>query len=857
MKVWFKRIVVGAVALFIVALLGGAIFLLTFDPNAYKNKVQEMVAERYQRTLFINGDISLSLFPRIGLSVKDVSLSNRDSTSVFASIEHARVAVAIWPLLSDNLVVDHISISGFRAWVTRSKEGVLNFQDLLDGPVADAVAASPKAGTSGAVGAPAAAAGTVTDQVNDLLTPRAATMNIDIAGLELKDGEVHFADAQKGHAGRISGVQLNTGRVTFDQPFDVTLKGLLLAESPAADARFQGQALLRLDRGQSRYAAQKLNVQISGKLADLQAQSITLQGNVAYSAANRFFDATGLSLGLQGSIGGSAPVSDLAVTLAAPQLKVDPSRAQLEVQRLALRATGKTPTESFDVAFDAPNLFVSPEQARGDSVSGTVKITGDSVLGVAVEMAGLGGNARQLTLKEVKVDGTYKQTDRLMRINMVSPVRWNADTTELGLTAIKGDVKIDAETLGPSGFEFPLIGSVLVNLDKQSVGSDLNAVLNGNPLSFSTRVSGFEKPAIRLSLQADELDFDKLFPVQSAPEAPSSVKKNDETAAGPAGEQAAVVRAPDAASATPLDLTVLDSIDLVATARVGRVAGRGLEASDLVLDAKAGKGRLEISQLSAKLYEGMLTGKATATSKNALGLQLNLAGVSVGPLMAAATGHDRLTGTGVLRVNLKTQAQMVDALLPALGGTAQIALRDGAVKGFNLQQTLVEISEALSKVSRGKLPDFSAKYDLSRETQFTSLDANLNFVNGVGTLTKLAVEAPLLRVTQGSPAVVDLANKTLDVVANVRVVNTTRGQGGPDLSRLRGITIPVRVQGPFSDIGYGVDVASMVSGSARQALEQGLKDIIQQKVAPSGSSPDKPADQVKDLGNTLKGLLGR
>jgi hypothetical protein len=41
-------------------------------------------------------------------------------------------------------------------------------------------------------------------------------------------------------------------------------------------------------------------------------------------------------------------------------------------------------------------------------------------------------------------------------------------------------------------------------------------------------------------------------------------------------------------------------------------------------------------------------------------------------------------------------------------------------------------------------------------------------------------------------------------------------------------------------------------------LEQGLKDIIQQKIAPSGASRDKPAaDPVKDLGNTLKGLLGR
>lgn len=860
MKVWFKRSVVGAVALFIVALLGLAIFLLTFDPNAYKNKVQELVAERYQRTLLINGDISLSLFPRIGLSVKEVSLSNRDATSLFASIEQARVAVAIWPLLSDNLVVDHISISGFRAWVSRSKEGVLNFNDLLEGPSTEVAITESAAGVATTGRVSGSAGDTPAEPADGLLTPRVAQMNIDIAGLELKDGEVHFVDAKNGHSGRISGVQLNTGRVTFDQPFDVTLKGVLQADSPVADARFQGQALLRLDRAQSRYAAQKLNVQISGKLADLQAQSITLQGNVAYSSANSLFDATGLSLGLQGSLGGAKPVQDLAVTLTAPQLKVDPSRAQLEVQRLALRATGKMPTESFDVAFDAPDLFVSPEQARGESVSGTVKIAGDSVLGLAVEMAGLGGNASQLTLKELKVDGTYKQTDRLTRINMVSPLRWNADTTELGLTAIKGDVKIDAQTLGPSGFEFPLIGSVLVNIDKQSVSSDLNAVLNGNPLSFSTRVAGFEKPAIRLNLQADELDFDQLFPVRAPADASVGASSTEPASANAAADPVAAesTQAAQAGGGTPLDLTALDAVDVVATARVGRVAGRGLAASEVVIDARAGKGRLDISQLSAKLYGGALTGKATATSKNALSLQLSLDGVAVGPLVVATTGHDRLTGTGTLRANLKTQAQTVDGLLPALAGTTQLALRDGTIKGFNLQQTLVEISEALSKVSHGKVPDISARYDLTRETQFTALDANLNVAKGVGTLTRLTVEAPLLRVSQGSPAVIDLANRTLDVVANVRVVNTTRGQGGPDLSRLRGITIPVRVQGPFAEMNYGVDVKSMASGAARQVLEQGLKDIIQQKVAPGTSDQGKPAaDPVKDLGNTLKGLLGR
>ncbi len=84
MKKWFKRGIFAIVTFVIVALVGAAVFLLTFDPNAYKEKVEQLVYERYQRALRIDGEIELSLFPRIGLSVADVSLSHRNSPESFA-----------------------------------------------------------------------------------------------------------------------------------------------------------------------------------------------------------------------------------------------------------------------------------------------------------------------------------------------------------------------------------------------------------------------------------------------------------------------------------------------------------------------------------------------------------------------------------------------------------------------------------------------------------------------------------------------------------------------------------------------------------------------------------------------------
>src|SRR5690606_31039135 len=132
----------------IAAVVGIAIFLLTFDPNAYKNKLEQIVYNRYQRTLSIKGDIELSLFPRIGLSLQDVSLTNRNSTDTFASIDSARFAVAIWPLMFNRLVVDHVAVTGFKAWVVRDDQGQFNFRDLIDRPGRSIVAAPALAAAS-------------------------------------------------------------------------------------------------------------------------------------------------------------------------------------------------------------------------------------------------------------------------------------------------------------------------------------------------------------------------------------------------------------------------------------------------------------------------------------------------------------------------------------------------------------------------------------------------------------------------------------------------------------------------------------------------------------------------------------
>jgi len=890
MKVWFKRGMIGLVAVVIIALVSLAIFLLTFDPNAYKSKLEEIVYERYQRSLVIKGDIELSLFPRIGLSVQDVSLSEHNSPDQFASIASARFAVAIWPLLSNRLVVDHVAVTGFKASVIRDRDGKFNFHDLAQRqhfpaePSTEGAEAPPGKDTApagsdgGKSGLPAVLSGHV---------PSRADFQIDIAGLDLKNGEIHLYDNKSGAVAHVVKLDLNTGRMTFDQPFDVALKGKLIGDYPVASANIEGQALVRINPQRREYSAQKLNVLVSGLLGPLEAKSATLRGSLAYSAYSRMLSANNLELLVQGGLLGSQPIKDLETSLLVPRLKVDGSRSELKLEKLAFRAKGARPAQRFDVAFDAPSLAISPDSAKSEAIAGTVKLTGTSTLGITLGLSGLDGNAQNLKLKELKMDAGLKQGDRLMRLKVSSPANWNVLERNGRLTAIKGDVKIEASALPNGSFEFPFIGALEADLVKDQVASEINAVLNGSKLDLKVSANKLSDPHVAFDLVADSLDFNTLFPSTVAVAAPPADKKDGakgatapaKAAAKPA-EKAPAAKAPAKApapsseeaikklkAAEAIDLTMLDSIDLTGKVKVGHIKIRDLEADQFTAALRAAQGKLEVSRIAANLYQGTLSGNLSADSKNVMTAKLDLNGVSVGALLQALAKEGRLDGKGNIGVNLYAEGKTQTALRAGLKGTVQAKVRDGTIKGLDVAQTLHEVNDAVRNVFSGQLPDLDTKFDLGRKTDFTSLDANIEFDRGQGAVKKLEIMAPLLRITGGSPASIDLVNDQLDMLILVHVVETGSGQDGKRLADLKGVAVPIRVSGHFDALNYRVQWKDIASRAVKEAVKDGLIDILSNDVikglgpasgkAPAKPEPDKPSNTVKSIGNALKGLLGQ
>src|SRR5690606_35003494 len=129
------------------------------------------------------------------------------------------------------------------------------------------------------------------------------------------------------------------------------------------------------------------------------------------------------------------------------------------------------------------------------------------------------------------------------------------------------------------------------------------------------------------------------------------------------------------------------------------------------------------------------------------------------------------------------------AVIAALDGSAQLGVRDGAIRGIDAAQTLRQVQTLIRSVTTGDAGDKPVVFNPGTETAFSQLELDLSFSNGQGTVKKLGLVSPAVRASQGKPAAIDLVNRQLNVVVNMRVAGSANAI--KDLTGLRGVTVPV------------------------------------------------------------------
>lgn len=788
-----KKVVIG-VGVAVGLLVIGAIALIAFvDVNAYKPQIEAYVKDNYQRTLKIEGDLALSVFPRIALALPKTTLSSRAGDRVAASLDGARVSVALLPLLRKEIVVDTVRIDGLKATVERRRDGSTSIDDLIK-PAGDKPAEPAQPG-----GPP----------------------KFEIGGVELSNAELTFNDQQAGNTITLTKLELKTGRIAPQGRTPVTFSTNFASTQPAAQGETRIKGDLDIDLVKNVFGANDLDAFVKGTIEKHVVDVSAKLGQAKVDAASGAVSVTRLDAKAKGAFGAVA-LDDGRVL--APALAFDPVRKVLSVGGLEVSAKGKLGADAFEAKLVAPRIEADESKASGDRVQANVKLVAAAATSPNVEtkvvLEGISGNAKQLAIGRLAVDGHLQQGARRVVAAIASPAAASIDGQTLALSKLAGNVDVEDPAIPQKTVKLPITGAFSVDAKKEVVDARFTTKFDETTLAAEFNVRGFASPRITFDAGADKLDVDRYFP----PAKP-----------GPGNDSA------DPREDPKVDLSALKDLNVAGEARVAQLKARGVKAGNVQLVVRIANGRLDVAPLTAALYGGRLRATANAAAAgNRIGVDADLTGVAIGPLLRDALDRDILEGNGNVKLAATTAGATVGGLKRGLNGSGSLALRDGAIKGVNIA---AKLREARSFLSARK--EDTARASSTEKTDFSELTATFTIKDGVATSNDLDGKSPLLRLTGAGK--VDLGAGTLDYTAKVAVVGTLKGQDGRELSELRGVTIPVRLYGPFEKLSYAIDWGSV----AQEALKAKATEQLKQKVAPQ---LQEQRDRLKDQ---LKGLLRR
>jgi len=338
-------------------------------------------------------------------------------------------------------------------------------------------------------------------------------------------------------------------------------------------------------------------------------------------------------------------------------------------------------------------------------------------------------------------------------------------------------------------------------------------------------VSQFDHPAIRFDLDIDKIDLDRYLPAA-----------NEDPVPGQTGGAAAA--APAGGGATLFPVAAMKKLNANGEVRIGEVINRKVKATNIVVKVKAKDGQINM-QPSADLYQGKYNADVTVNVKPAtprMNVVAKLSGVQIEPLLKDLQGEAKLAGGTDATININASGNTQAAMKQSLNGNASFSFQDGALIGVNIAKI---IREGLAKVKGKPVPPNNEP----ERTDFAELKGTAKITNGVIDNRDFAMKSPLLRVTGAGKA--NLVSEQLDYLVKASVVGSLQGQGGDELSALKGVTIPVRITGSFDKPSYKPDLSAVLSDTAKKKVKE---KVDKQK--------EKVEQKLKDkLKNKFKGLF--
>jgi AsmA protein len=376
MKTLFK-IMGGLVLLVVVAIV---VAPMVIDPNDYKEQIQTVVKEKTGRDLSINGNLSLSVFPWIGVEINDVSLSNAKGFKAknFAQIKQASVKVKLLPLLSQQVEVSTIVLDGLSLNLAKNKAGKSNWDDMSQ---------------------PSSASEKAPDSKNDK-SSGAALGAIAIGGVQIVNANITWDDASKGEKYSLADFDLTTDALSLGSPMGVELAFTVDSAKPKATVRLKlaGDLVINSQMNKFDFQGMTLVIDAAGDPVPGGAMKVDIASHlIADLAGDGSLTLNPLTIKFDDStLSGNAGVSNFGK----PAIRFDLAVDTINVDRyLPKPAQGEGSTKTASIAPPAAAALIPVETIRGLNIDGVFKVQSLVVNGLTAEEASVKLVAKNGVLK--------------------------------------------------------------------------------------------------------------------------------------------------------------------------------------------------------------------------------------------------------------------------------------------------------------------------------------------------------------------------------------------------------------------------------------------------------------------------
>ena len=501
----------GAAAALLVLYLAAALVLRTLVPPERLAAWAEPRAEAALNRDVEIGGAELTIFPHLGVALRDVTVGNLADFEgpPLARAGRAELRVALWPLLRGDVTVDEAVARSLDVRMQVDEDGDSNFGDLL--PASGEP--EPGAGEDGPV-----------------------PVSLAVRSVGVEDSRFEYRDRSSGRLLLLDGLRIRGSLTPSDEGWEVqadagadelTAELPSVRQTPLRPGEVTARLRMRADTGFDRVDIDEGRATLGGVPLSVTGRVDSLRAPVRRLSLS--LDADSLDLA---SLAGSAPagaVPDAVESLA--------GTATLRIGLAGALGEGSVPEASGMLRLREAGATLSGRGRVAEGVNGTLRVRGDTLALEGLEGSLLGGPFRMAG--RMALDSTRAFSGRLESTVSLSALRAGeagpgpTGTVEASLdlagsagdpaaTTARGPVALRDVVLPADSPRSPVrIPSGELRFEGRSLSwSGLSVMIGEDRLTTGGRVdrwAGFVSedaplPAVRGRAEAARLDLDRLLP---------------------------------------------------------------------------------------------------------------------------------------------------------------------------------------------------------------------------------------------------------------------------------------------------------------------------------------------------------